>query len=66
MRPRFCNYSWLRRKHIYVIQAATGEIKIGVTSDMTARLRSMQTDNPRKLTLLHLAELHEYAELAEA
>lgn len=55
-------------RHVYFVQAENGLIKIGVSNDPRARLRSLQTGSPVDLTLLGAApgrgremeaELHE-------
>lgn len=39
--------------YVYVIGRSEGPVKVGITSDLIGRLRSMQTGSPFKLKLLY-------------
>lgn len=50
-------------KHLYIIQSAqTGAIKIGRTSDIDQRIKTLQTSNPYPLKVILFVESYGYLE----
>lgn len=58
----------MKSDKLYIISSKSGEktvLKIGITNDLDKRLKSIQTGNPEKISLVHQEEIPSYINIIE-